>query len=105
MEGHTEEYCWRKHPEKRPASLAKMSADNTSSKIVEEIRDILHENEKKLPSLVKGILKQVVKKKKKKVKESYINMTSYPYVQDPSTSKMKSMTRQENKRKRIPRTL
>jgi hypothetical protein len=22
MEGHTEEYCWRKHPEKRPASLA-----------------------------------------------------------------------------------
>jgi hypothetical protein len=74
-----------------------MSVDNTSSKVVEEIRGILSENEKKLPSLVKGILKQVVKKKKKKVKESYINMTSYPYVQDSSTSKMKSMTRQEKK--------
>jgi hypothetical protein len=35
-----------------------MSVDNTSSKIVEEIRGILHENEKKLPSLVKGILKE-----------------------------------------------
>ena len=45
MEGHTEEYCWRKHPEKRPASLAQMSVDNTSSKIVEELRGILHENE------------------------------------------------------------
>ena len=66
MEGHTEEYCWRKHAEKRPASLAQISVDNTSSKIVEEIRGILHENEKKLPSLVKGILKEVVKKKKKK---------------------------------------
>jgi len=47
MEGHTEEYCLRKHPEKRPASLAQMSVDNTSSKIVEEIIGILHENEKK----------------------------------------------------------
>jgi len=43
-----------------------MSVDNTSPKNVEEIRDILHENEKKLPSLVKGILKEVVVKKKKK---------------------------------------
>ena len=50
MEGHTEEYCWRKHAEKRPASLAQMSVDNTSSKVVEEIRGILYENEKKLPS-------------------------------------------------------
>jgi len=66
IEGHTEEYCWRKHPEKRPASLAQISVENTSSNIVEEIRDILHDNEKKLPSLVKGILKEVVKKKKKK---------------------------------------
>jgi hypothetical protein len=57
MEGHTEEYCWRKHPEKRPASLARMSVDNTPSEIVEEIRGILHENENRLPSLVKGILK------------------------------------------------
>jgi hypothetical protein len=32
-----------------------MSVDNTSSQIVEEIRGILRENEKKLPSLVKGI--------------------------------------------------
>jgi hypothetical protein len=52
MEGHAEEYCWRKHPEKRPASLAQVSIDNTSSKIVEEIRGVLHENEKKLPSLL-----------------------------------------------------
>ena len=100
-----EEYCWRKHPEKRPASLAQMSVDNTSSsKIVEEIRGILHENEKKLPSLVKGILKEVVKKKKKKVKESYINMMSYRYTQDSPTSKSKSMTRQD-KTKRIQRIL
>jgi hypothetical protein len=68
-----------------------MSVDNTSSKIVEEIGGILYENEKKLPSLVKGPLKEVVKKKKK-VKESYINMMSYPHAQDSSTSKM---TRQE----------
>jgi hypothetical protein len=95
MEGQTEEYCWRKHPEKRPASPPQMSVDNTSSKIVEEIRGILHENEKKLPSLVKGILKDVVKKKKMKVKESYINMVSYPHAQDFPTSKMKSMMRQE----------
>ena len=95
--GHTEECCWRKHPENRPASLAQMPVDNTSSKIVEEIRGILHENEKKLPSLVKGILKEVVKKKKKKVKESYINMMSYPHAQDLPTSKMKSMTTQEKK--------
>jgi hypothetical protein len=45
-EGHTEEYCWRKQPEKRPASLAPMSVDSTSSKIVEEIRNVFHENEK-----------------------------------------------------------
>ena len=69
MEGHTEEYCWRKYPEKRSASLARMSVDDTSSKIVEEIRCNFHENEKKSPSLVKVILKEVVKKKKKKVKE------------------------------------
>jgi hypothetical protein len=37
MEEHTEEYCCREHPEKRPVSLAQMSVDNTSSKIVEEI--------------------------------------------------------------------
>ena len=97
MEGHTEEYCCRKHLEKRPASLAQMSVDNTSSKIVEEIRGILYENEKKLPSLVKGILKEVFKKKKKKVKESYINMMSCRHAQDSSTSKMKSMTRQGKK--------
>ena len=65
MEGHTEEYFWRKHPEKHPVSLVQMSVDNASSKIVEEIRGILHENEEKLPSLVKGILKEVVKKKKR----------------------------------------
>jgi hypothetical protein len=91
MEGHTEEYCWRKHPEKRHVSLAQMSVDNTSSKIVQEIRGILHENEKKLPSLVKGILKEVVKKQKKKEKESCINMMSYPHAQDFLTLKMKSM--------------
>jgi len=72
-----------------------MSVDNTSSKIVEEIRGILRENEKKLPSLVKGILKEVVKKKK--VKESYITMMSYPHAQDFPTSKMKPMMRQEKK--------
>ena len=27
MEGHTEEYCWRKHPEKPPAFLAQMFVD------------------------------------------------------------------------------
>jgi len=54
-----------------------MFVDNTSSKIVEKIRGILHENEKKLPSFVKGIFKEVVKKKKK-VEESYLNMMSYP---------------------------
>ena len=43
-ERHTEDYCWRKHPEKRPASLAQMSLDLYSSKIVEEIRDFLHES-------------------------------------------------------------
>jgi hypothetical protein len=43
-----------------------MSVDNTSSEIVEEIKDVLHENKKKLHSIVKGILKEVVKKKKKK---------------------------------------
>jgi len=59
-----------------------MSVDNTSSKIAEEIRGILHENEKKLPSLLKGMLKEVVKKKKKKVKESYINTMSYPHASD-----------------------
>jgi hypothetical protein len=74
-----------------------MCVDNTSSKIVEEIRGILHENEKKLLSLLKGILKEVVKKKKKKVKESDINMMSYPHAQDFPTSKMGSMTRQEKK--------
>jgi hypothetical protein len=79
MEGYTQEYCWRKHP----ASLAQMSVDNTSSKIVEEIRGILHENDKKLLSFVKGILKEV-EKKKEKVKESYINVMSYPRAQDPS---------------------
>jgi hypothetical protein len=45
-------------------------------------------------------LKEVVKKKKKKIKVSYIDMMSYSYVQDSSTSKMKSMksmTRQEKK--------
>jgi hypothetical protein len=35
-----------------------MCVDNTSSKTFEEIRGILHENEKKLPSLVKSILKE-----------------------------------------------
>jgi hypothetical protein len=74
-----------------------MSVDNTSSKIVEEIRGILHDNENRLPSLVKGILKEVSKKKKNKVKESYINMMSYLHAQDSPTSKMKSMTRQERK--------
>jgi len=97
MKGHTEEYCWRKHPEKRSASLAQMSVDNTSSKIVEEIRGILHENEKKLHSLVNGFLKEVVKKQ---VKESYINMMSYPHAQDSPTSKMKPMKRPENKNPR-----
>jgi hypothetical protein len=72
-----------------------MSVDNTSSKIVEEIRGIIHESEKKLPSFAKSILKEVVKKKKKKVKESY--MMSSPHAQDFPTSKMKSMTRQEKK--------
>jgi len=67
--------------------LSQISVDDTSSKIVEEIRDILHENEKKLASIVKGILKEVVKRKKEKVRESYINMMSYPHVQDSSTSK------------------
>ena len=99
MEGHTEEYCWRKHPEKRGADLAQMSVDNTSSKIVEEIRGILHENEKKLPSLVKGVLKEVVKKNKEK--ESYINMMSYPHAQNSPTSKMKPMMRQEKKIQQI----
>jgi hypothetical protein len=42
--------------------LPQISVDNTSSKIVEEIRDIIYENEKKLPSIVQG---KVVKKKKK----------------------------------------
>jgi len=60
--GHTEKYCWREYPEKSPASLPQISVDNTSSKIVEEIRDIIYENEKKLPSIVQG---KVVKKKKK----------------------------------------
>jgi len=78
-----------------------MSVDNSSSKIVEEIRGILHENEEKLPSLVKGILKQVVKKNKKKVKESCINMMSYPHAQDSPTSKLKSMMRQEKRIQRI----
>jgi hypothetical protein len=97
MEGHIEEYCWRKHPEKRPASLAQMSVDNTSSQILEEIRSILHVNKKKLPSLVKGILKEEVQKKTKKEKESYINMMSYPHAQDPPTSKIKPMMRQKKK--------
>ena len=39
----------------------------------------------------------MVKKKKKKVKESYINMMSYPHAQDSSTSKSESMTRQEKR--------
>jgi len=39
----------------------------------------------------------VVKKKKKKVKESYLNMMSYRHAQDSPTSKMKSMTRQGKK--------
>ena len=58
-----------------------MSVDDTSSKIVEEISAILHENEKRSPSLIEAIL-QVVVKEKKKVKESYINMMSYPHSQD-----------------------
>jgi len=41
--------------------------------------------------------KDVVKKKKKNVKESYIYMMSYPHAQDFPTSKMQSMTRQEKK--------
>jgi len=73
--------CCREHPEKRPASLPQMSVDDTSSKIVEEISAILHENEKRSPSLIEAIL-QVVVKEKKKVKESYINMMSYPHSQD-----------------------
>jgi hypothetical protein len=73
-----------------------MSIDNTSSKIVEEIRGILDENEKNLPSLVKGILKEVVKKKKK-VKESHINVMSYPHAQDYPTSKYNPIKRQEKK--------
>jgi hypothetical protein len=36
MDEHTEEYCWRKHPEMRPASPAQMSVDNTSSKKLKE---------------------------------------------------------------------
>jgi len=96
MEGHTEIHCCRNHPEKRPASLAQMSVDSTYSKIVEEIRDILHDNEKKLPSLVKSLLKEVVKKKKKNVKESYINMMSYPHVQDSPTSNPKPMKRRDS---------
>ena len=101
MEGHIEEYCWRKHPEKRPASLAQMSVDNTSSQILEEIRSILHVNKKKLPSLVKGILKEEVQKKTKKEKESYINMMSYPHAQDSPISKLKPMKRQEKRIQRI----
>jgi len=30
MEGHAEKYCWRKHPEKRTASLAQLFVHNTS---------------------------------------------------------------------------
>jgi hypothetical protein len=89
LEGHTEEFCRRKNPEKRPESLAQMFVANTSSKIVKKIRGILYGNEKRLLSLVKSILKVVVKKKKKK-KESYINMMSYPHAQDSPISKMKS---------------
>jgi hypothetical protein len=58
---------------------------------------ILHENDKKLPSLVKGILKEVVKKKKKKVKESYINMMSYPHAQDFPTSVYDETREKESK--------
>ena len=36
-------------------------------------------------------------KKKKKVKESYINMMSYPHAQHSPTSKMKRIMRQEKK--------
>ena len=64
MEGHAEEYFWKRHLEKRPASLGQLSVDDTSSKIVEEIRDILHENEKMLPPILKDVLKQVVTRKK-----------------------------------------
>jgi hypothetical protein len=37
---------------------------------------------KKVTFISKGMLKEVVKKKKQKVKESYINMMSYPHAQD-----------------------
>jgi hypothetical protein len=83
--------------QKRPTSLAQTSIDNTSSKSFKEIRGILHENEKNLPSLVKSASKEVVKKKKKKLEESHINMASCPHAQDSRTLKKKPMMRQENK--------
>jgi len=43
-------------------------------------------------------LNEIVEKKKKKVKESYINMMSYPHIQDAPSSK--SMKRQKKKNPR-----
>ena len=71
---------------KCPVDLAQMSLDNASSKIVEEIRDILQDNEKTLPSIAKEILKQVLKKKQ-----------SHPRVQGSLNASSKCLKRQERK--------
>jgi hypothetical protein len=49
MGRHTEESCWRKHPEKSPASLAKMSVVNTSSKIIAEIETFFRRMRRRYP--------------------------------------------------------
>ena len=59
-----------------------MSVGNVFSKIAEEIREIFQENEKTPSTIVRDVLKEVVKKKIKKLNKSCMNMVSSPHDQD-----------------------
>jgi hypothetical protein len=58
--GHPFESCWNLHPEKRPAKLGAMSAEPS---LISELKSMLKEFERRIPDIVKAILKDAVRKK------------------------------------------
>jgi len=56
---HPVENCWKLHLEKRPAKLGAMAAEPS---LILELKSILEKSERRIPDIVKGFLKDVVRK-------------------------------------------
>jgi len=58
--GHPVESSWKLHPETRPAQSGVMSAEPS---LISELQSMLDKSERRIPDIVKGVLKDAVRKK------------------------------------------